>query len=101
MDQNRQHHDDRDLWDKIWKDRHGEVVLAEIPNRWLIGWAVLAIVSLLSSSNRTANIFWWASVVVLVIWSYKEIRGGVNYFRKSLGVFALLFVVVSTIGLGF
>lgn len=97
----RQAADDRDLWDKIWKDRHGEVVLAQIPNKWLIAWAILSLISMLSSSNRTANVFWWLSVVFLVIWSYFEIRFGVNYFRKALGVFALLFVILSTIGLGF
>jgi hypothetical protein len=93
--------DDRDLWDKIWKDRHGEVVLAQIPNKWLIAWAILSMISMLSSSSKTANIFWWLSVVVLVIWAFFEIRSGVNYFRKSLGVFALLFVILATIGLGF
>ena len=97
----RQYGDDRDLWDKIWKDRDGEVVLAQIPNKWLIAWAVLAMISMLSSSNRTANIFWWLSVIFLVIWCYFEIRYGVNYFRKALGVMALLFVILSTIGLGF
>ncbi len=90
----------RSLWDRIWRDRSGKIVFYQAPSPWLIGWAVLAIVSVLSPSNHVASIFWWLSLGVLTIWSVIEIRGGVNYFRRGLGVFVLLMIIAGVFGVG-
>jgi hypothetical protein len=92
--------DRRSLWDKFWKDRHGRVVIYQHPNLWLIGFAVLAIISILSPSNKTASIFWDIGLVVLAIWSLLEIAKGVNYFRRAFGLFVLLLVVSGVFGVG-
>jgi hypothetical protein len=90
----------RSLSDKIWRDRHGNVVLAHVPNVWLIGWAVLAFISLLSPSTPTEKFFWRLSMVSLVIWALLEIFKGVNYFRRALGVAVLLMAVLGTFVMG-
>lgn len=85
---------DGDLWDKFWKDENGNVVIYQRPNAFLIGWVVLALVSLFVNA-KLADILWNASLGVLVIWSLLEIWRGVNYFRRSLGAVVLLLVLLA------
>jgi hypothetical protein len=89
----------RDLWDRIWKDKHGDVVIAEMPNRWVVAWAVLVFLSMLSSSDGWQVIFWWLSVVAVAIWAYLEVTQGVNYFRRGLGIVGFLLVIAATFAL--
>ena len=98
--QNQGRRDRRGLWDKIWKDRGGRVVIFQMPNVPLVVWAVLSVISFLSSSNKVATVFWWLSIATLAIWSLLEIFRGVNYFRRALGVFVLLVVVGGAFGVG-
>jgi hypothetical protein len=69
------------------------VVIYQHPNLWLIGWAVITLISVLSPSNTTANIFWNISLGILTIWSLLEIWSGVNYFRRLFGAFVLVLIV--------
>ena len=85
---------DGDLWDKFWKDKEGNVVVYQHPNVFLIGWLVLALSSLFTSS-KLADILWQLSLAVLAIWVLLEIFKGVNYFRRTLGVFVLLLVILA------
>ncbi len=90
----------RSLWSKIWRDHRGRVVIYQTPNIWLVVWIVLTIISMLSSSKTTANIFWWLSCCVLAIWSLLELFRGVNYFRRALGAVILLITVAAAFGIG-
>jgi hypothetical protein len=29
------------LWDRIWRDKYGDVVIWQTPNIWLVGWAAI------------------------------------------------------------
>jgi hypothetical protein len=84
------------IWDKLWRDKNGRVVIWQTPNVFLIGWAVLTIVSLFLI-GKAANIFEDIATGSLAIWSLLEIFKGVNYFRRLLGavvmVFAIMFIV--------
>ena len=90
----------RSLWNKIWRDRRGQVVIWQTPNVWLIVWVVLTIISLFSSSHTTQKDFWWLSAAVLGIWALLEIFRGVNYFRRALGLFILFITIASAFGIG-
>lgn len=85
-----------DLWDKIWRDQQGKVVVFQWPNAWLIGWAVLAVASLMTSGHL-ADILSWASHLSLIVWSVLELLKGVNYFRRALGLLVLVFAIASLI----
>lgn len=87
----------RTLWDRIWKDRQDRVVIWQNPNAWLIGWAVLTMVSLLLSRGLVADICSWAASASLIVWSFLEISRGVNYFRRVLGAVVLVFAIASLI----
>ena len=85
-----------DLWDKIWRERNGrgKVVIWQNPNPWLIGWAVLTVISLLFA-GRTSDYFSWAAHAALIVWCFLEIFKSVNYFRRALGVVVLIFAIMS------
>lgn len=85
---------EHDLWDKFWKDKQGNVVVYQHPNVFLIGWVVLAFISLWVNA-KLADILWQASLAVLAIWCLLEIFKGVNYFRRAMGGFVLLLVILA------
>jgi len=85
-----------EVWDRIWKDKHGRVVIWQMPNVYLIAWAVLSMISLLIN-GRVADIFSWVASATLITWSCLEIFRGVNYFRRALGALVLIFAVASLI----
>jgi hypothetical protein len=84
------------LWDKIWRDRRGHVVVWQTPNASLIGWAVLTMISLFLNGTA-ANIFVWLGMASIVIWSLLEMTKGVNYFRRILGAVVMLLVILSVV----
>ena len=86
----------QDLWDRIWRDREGHIVIWQWPNVWLIGWAVLTVISLLLNGTP-ASVVSWIATVLLGIWSLLELTRGVNYFRRVLGLVVLIFVIASVV----
>jgi hypothetical protein len=88
------------VWDKIWRDKHGDIVIYQHPNVWLIGWAILACISLFVPRGTNQEVFWWLSNIVLAIWALLEIFKGVNYFRRGLGLFVLLVTIAGAFGVG-
>jgi hypothetical protein len=88
-----------DLWEKIWKDKHGKIVVWQRPNIFLIGWAVIDIASLFFSGS-VSNILWWIGTIDLGIWALLEIGLGVNYFRRILGLIVLALVIATGLKLG-
>jgi uncharacterized membrane protein len=88
-----------DLWDKVWRDKHGKVVVWQTPNVWLIAWAVIDVVSVLTTGS-VSNVFWWIGTIDLGVWALLEIFLGVNYFRKALGVLVFLLVIATSFKLG-
>jgi hypothetical protein len=91
---------ERDLWDKFWRDHHGSIVIAQMPNVWLIVWLILEMVSLLVSSHHVEIVSWWLATAALGVWSLLEIFQGVNYFRRLLGVCVALLTLLSIFGVG-
>jgi len=88
-----------DIWDRIWYDDQGNVVIFQRPNIWLIAWAVTDIVSLFTSGHAS-NILWWVGTGLLIIWSGLEIVLGVNYFRRALGLLVLVLAVAAAFKIG-
>lgn len=91
---------DRSLWDRIWRDKDGDVVIAQWPNVWLIIWVILEVISLFVSSHLIEEVTWWAATAALAIWSLLEIFQGVNYFRRALGVCIAALTIVTIFGIG-
>ncbi len=83
------------LWDKIWRDSDGKVVIWQTPNVWLIGWAIFTFASLLFSKGLISNILSWAGEASLFVWCLQEIFKGVNYFRRMLGAVVLFYAIMA------
>lgn len=94
-------YDDRSLWDKIWYNEDGDIVIWQWPNIWLIGWAAINIVSLFVTSRGISKVTWWIGFLLLTIWAVLEITKGANYFRRSLGVAVLLINIALSFHGGF
>ena len=96
----RQQYEDRDLWDKFWKDKDGNVVVWQTPNMWLIAWVVLTLASLFINGT-VSYVLWYASLAALAIWAIREIWKGVNYLRKGLGAVILLLIILALFKVGY
>jgi hypothetical protein len=82
------------LWDKFWKDDRGHYVVWQMPNAYLIAWAVLTIVAL-ATNGRMSDIFAGAGDVLLFVWSGLEIFKGASFFRRVIGLAVLIYAVLS------
>jgi hypothetical protein len=87
---------DQTLWDKIWRDSKGNIAIWQWPNKWLTGWAITTVISLLFNGTL-ADIFSWVAMALLLIWSLLELTKGDSYFRRALGLVVLLFTIASII----
>jgi hypothetical protein len=85
-----------DIWDRIWYDNKGNLVVWQRPNAWLIGWAFFTVLSLLFG-GKTADIFTWIASAALIIWSMLELTKGVNWFRRALGALVLVYAILTLI----
>ncbi len=83
-----------DLWDKIWKDKDGHVVIWQMPNVWLIIWAGVDFASIITKGHLS-SVLWWIGTVDLGVWALLEVVKGVNYFRRALGLIVLLMAIGS------
>lgn len=96
MEHHRNNYDLHEIWDKTWRDRRGNVVIWQMPNAYLIAWAVLTVISLIFS-GRVSDLISWMASAALIIWSLLEIFKGMNYFRRALGLLVLIYAVASLI----
>jgi hypothetical protein len=85
------------LFDKLFRDGSGEIVIAQMPNLPIIIWVV---VSLLKTVYKTGKINLGLDILAvssLFIWAIQELFQGVNYFRRGLGAIVLIWLMVSKI----
>lgn len=85
------------LFDRIFRDSEGNIVIAQMPNLPILtGLTATILYFTLPSSNFQIG----AGLVgfgALFTWAWQELFEGVNYFRRSLGLLGL----VGLIALGF
>jgi hypothetical protein len=90
----------RDLWDRIWRDRRGDIVIWQLPNIPQIAWVALTLGSLFTTGTLS-NILWYAATAALAVWALLELLRGVNYFRRILGIVVLLLIVAAYLKVGY
>ncbi|MBD2297663.1 hypothetical protein H6G80_11535 [Nostoc sp. FACHB-87] len=84
---------DNTLVDKTFRDRNGNIVIAQMPNLPLIVWFVTSILSLIFSTGKIHLVFDTLATGSLFTWAWLELFEGVNYFRRALGLVVLLGIV--------
>ncbi|PZU93571.1 MAG: hypothetical protein DCF32_23225 [Leptolyngbya sp.] len=87
------------LFDRIFRDGEGNIVIGQPPNLLIlvaVGATVLQTVLSAGTFQATAELVafgaWFA-------WAWQELFEGVNYFRRALGLVALIGLLVLRLGL--
>jgi hypothetical protein len=84
------------LFDRIFRDSEGNIVIAQKPNLpSIIGGAAILLQLILPTGNLQTTVELIAFGIWFT-WAWQELFQGVNYFRRSLG----LIVLVSLIAFG-
>jgi hypothetical protein len=81
------------LFDLIFRDSEGKIVIAQMPNLpIMIGSAALLLQFLLPASKLQTALSLIA-FGTLFTWAWQELFEGVNYFRRALGLLALVSII--------
>lgn len=84
---------------RFFRDKNGNIVIAQFPNLPLIGWFICFCISRIIpfGNQHLSESFYILSLCFLFTWSYLELTQGVNYFRKCLGLGGITLVVINII----
>lgn len=82
------------LLDKLFRDKHGNIAVVQLPNVPLVVWLVATIASHILRGNLQA-ISRYVMFVSILVWAGLEILSGSSLVRRILGGIVLVFVVVN------
>jgi len=85
------------VFTKIFHDADGKIVLAQTPNLSLIVWGVASLLQLIFTTGKVNTGLNVLAFGALFTWAWLELFDGVNYFRRALGLFVILFAIASRI----
>ena len=85
------------LFDKVFRDREGEIVLAQMPNLPIIVWVVASLLKLFFTTGKISIGLEAIAFGSLFTWAWEELFQGVNYFRRALGLIVLVSLILSKI----
>ena len=85
------------LFDKVFRDREGDIVLAQMPNLPLIVWIVASLLKLFFTTGKISIGLDAIAFGSLFTWAWEELFQGVNYFRRALGLIVLVSLILSRI----
>lgn len=87
------------LFDKIFRDSDGNIVIAQMPNLPIILWVTASLLKLVFPTGEINTGLDALAFGSLFTWAWLELFQGVNYFRRALGLGVLIAVMVSrTVG---
>lgn len=81
------------LFDRTFRDSEGNIVIAQMPNLpILVGLAATLLQFVLPSGNLQTG-FDLVGFGALFTWAWQELFDGINYFRRALGLVALVGII--------
>ena len=78
------------LFDRIFRDSTGKVVLAQPPNLPLMVWGAASLIQFIVTSGKFHTGLELIGFGCLFTWAWQELFEGVNYFRRALGLIVLV-----------
>lgn len=84
---------DTAILDIIFRDKNGEIVIAQPPNLTLSVWIGASLLQFVFTDQPIHQGLEVISLVSILIWAFQELFAGVNYFRRVLGLVVFLFAV--------
>jgi len=85
------------LFDKVFRDSNGQVVLAQMPNLPLIVWIIASAMKLIFTTGKVSIGLDVLAFGCLFTWAWEELFQGVSYFRRALGGIVLISSIVAKI----
>ena len=85
------------LFNKVFRDSEGKIVLAQMPNLPLIVWIVASLFKLIFTTGKINTGLELLAFGSLFTWAWEELFQGVNYFRRALGILVLVSLIASKI----
>lgn len=83
------------LFDQTFRDRKGDIVIAQMPNLPVLVGITATILAFLVNNANIAVILVAIAYGALFTWAWQELFQGVNYFRRALGLIALVGLIAS------
>jgi hypothetical protein len=85
------------VFDKLFRDSSGEIVIAQMPNIPIIIWGVASLLKIVYKTGQINLILDLLAFGSLFVWAVQELFQGVNYFRRGLGAIVLIAMIASKI----
>ena len=84
---------ENNLFNDIFRDQEGKIVLAQMPNLPLIIWIVASLLKIIFTTGKINIGLEALAFGALFTWAWEELFQGVNYFRRTLGLFVLIALI--------
>ncbi|MBD2627940.1 hypothetical protein [Trichormus variabilis] len=78
------------LFDQVFRDSEGKIVIAQMPNLPLIVGIVASLLKILFTTGKINLGLDLLAFGSLFTWAWEELFQGVNYFRRALGLLVLV-----------
>ena len=83
------------LFDKVFRDSEGKIILAQMPNLPLICWIIASLLKIVFTTGKINLGLDIIAFGCLFTWAWEELFQGVNYFRRVLGLLVLVGLIAS------
>lgn len=81
------------LFDRIFRDSEGNIVIAQPPNLPILVGIAATFLQFILPSGKIQTAFELIAFGALFTWAWQELFQGVNYFRRSLGLIGLVSII--------
>ncbi|KAI9132259.1 hypothetical protein [Acaryochloris sp. CCMEE 5410] len=88
---------DTTFFDTLFRDKNGEIVIAQPPNLTLSVWMGASLLQFVFTSEPIHQGLETIAFISLLTWALQELFEGVNYFRRLLGLIVFLFAIANQI----
>ncbi len=85
------------MFNQVFRDSEGKVVLGQMPNLPLIVWAGASLLKIIFTTGKISVGLDLLAFGALFTWAWEELFQGVNYFRRALGLIALFGLIASKV----
>lgn len=85
------------IFDRIFRDDNGNIVIAQPPNLPLTIAVISSLLRIVFNSGQFGIVLDFIAFGSFFTWAWEELFKGVNYFRKALGLLALIGLILSKV----
>ncbi|HEY9762782.1 MAG TPA: hypothetical protein V6D07_09660 [Trichocoleus sp.] len=81
------------LFDRVFRDSQGNIVIAQMPNLPISIGLVATLLLFIIPSSEIQTLLGLVAFGTLFTWAWQELFDGVNYFRRGLGLVSLVGII--------